>query len=236
MGDPLTLYPLWRIRLYLDKLYPGNVYGIYVMLWADTGEIYKVQEMMLMGSFSSGSEDIPELANEGSLKNINKYTWALTLLLIGTMIVTAVTTVICRRRKASTLKLNDRALRCGVILFLLASFTLTAHLVIEDVKADFRGSCFMVPRWNTTLSEQQAAQAVIEHMTYNFQQRDYEVYPKTGGKHYFVTIWVCHQGDYIGGWGPLGAYGIPHAWHHTTNLPSDGPYCFIGFEDERLCL
>lgn len=301
-GDPLTLYPLWRIRLYLDKLYPGNVYGIYVMPWADTGEIYKVQEMILMGSYPSGSEDIPELANEGSLKNINsnKFMWASMLLLIGTIIVTAITTAICKMRKASTLKLNNRALRCGVIVFLLASFTLTMQ-VIGDVKADSRGVMFYGSRWNMTLSEQQAAQAVIEHMTYNFQQRDYEcmnaygentqkenvlnwtalleqaydwvgmfhhghggmhpnytqhrdyfdddgyyyegdqiwdyeVYPKTGGKHYFVIIWACRQGDYVGGWGPLGVYGMPHAWHHTTNLPSDGPYCFIGFEDASMPL
>ncbi len=34
-----TLYPLWDILLPLDKVYPGLVTGIHVLLWADTGEV-----------------------------------------------------------------------------------------------------------------------------------------------------------------------------------------------------
>ena len=41
--DLLTLYPMWRIGVALDKFYPGNVYGIYVDIWADTKEIRRVQ-------------------------------------------------------------------------------------------------------------------------------------------------------------------------------------------------
>jgi hypothetical protein len=37
--EPLTLYPYWRIELYLDKVYPGNVNRISLSIWADTGEI-----------------------------------------------------------------------------------------------------------------------------------------------------------------------------------------------------
>jgi hypothetical protein len=39
----LTLYPMWRIGVSLDKFYPGNVYGIWVDVWADTKEIRHVQ-------------------------------------------------------------------------------------------------------------------------------------------------------------------------------------------------
>jgi len=42
-GDVLTLYPRWRIGVGLDKFYPGNVYGIYVDIWADTKEVRRVQ-------------------------------------------------------------------------------------------------------------------------------------------------------------------------------------------------
>ena len=38
-GDPLTLYPGWRVKLYFDKLYPGYVYGLDIAIWADTGEV-----------------------------------------------------------------------------------------------------------------------------------------------------------------------------------------------------
>jgi len=37
--EPLTVYPYWRIELYLDKVYPGNVNRISLAIWADTGEI-----------------------------------------------------------------------------------------------------------------------------------------------------------------------------------------------------
>jgi len=43
-SDPLTLYPMWRIGVGLDKYYPGNVYGIYVDVWADTGQVRDIQE------------------------------------------------------------------------------------------------------------------------------------------------------------------------------------------------
>ena len=43
--DPLTLYPAWRIGVGLDKFYPGNVYGIYVDVWADTKQVRGAQEV-----------------------------------------------------------------------------------------------------------------------------------------------------------------------------------------------
>lgn len=43
--DALTIYPMWRIGIGLDKFYPGNVYGIYVDIWADTKEVKQVQEV-----------------------------------------------------------------------------------------------------------------------------------------------------------------------------------------------
>ena len=41
--DLLTLYPVWRVGVALDKWY-GNLYGIEVDIWADTKEIRYVQE------------------------------------------------------------------------------------------------------------------------------------------------------------------------------------------------
>lgn len=42
--DPLTLYPMHCMWVSLDKFYPGNVYGIEVYLWADSGEIGDIKE------------------------------------------------------------------------------------------------------------------------------------------------------------------------------------------------
>lgn len=42
--DHLTLYPMRHIWVSFDKFYPGNVYGMNVYVWADTGEIGHFQE------------------------------------------------------------------------------------------------------------------------------------------------------------------------------------------------
>jgi len=41
--DPLALYPVWRVGIALDKWY-GYMYGVQVDIWADTGEVRRVQE------------------------------------------------------------------------------------------------------------------------------------------------------------------------------------------------
>ncbi|PVX27656.1 MAG: hypothetical protein CW716_01170 [Candidatus Bathyarchaeum sp.] len=71
----------------------------------------------------------------------------------------------------------------------------------------------------------------------DYEVWDYDVYDETGSsKHFFVMLWVCRQGDHVGGLGgPNGAYGMPYAWHHTSPT-SYGPDCFIGFEDASMPL
>jgi hypothetical protein len=56
-GNPLTLYPGWRVKLYFDKLYPGNVYGLSIGIWADTGEVNDISTLMSMLGYP---DDIPE--------------------------------------------------------------------------------------------------------------------------------------------------------------------------------
>lgn len=63
---------------------------------------------------------------------------------------------------------------------------------------------------------------------------DYEVYSETSSsKHFFVVLWSCRQGDYIGGTYMGTPYGMPYAWFHGA--PSSGD-CFIGFEDASMPL
>lgn len=49
------LRPYWEIKLFLDHVYPGNVFGIIVYLWANTGEIISVSNMASGGINSSGN-------------------------------------------------------------------------------------------------------------------------------------------------------------------------------------
>jgi hypothetical protein len=43
------LRPYWDIRMILDEIYPGNVHGITVYIWADTGEIIEYSNMAYGG-------------------------------------------------------------------------------------------------------------------------------------------------------------------------------------------
>jgi len=56
-GNPLTLYPGWHVKLYFDKLYLGNVYGLSIGIWADTGEVNDISTLM---SALGYPDDIPE--------------------------------------------------------------------------------------------------------------------------------------------------------------------------------
>ncbi len=38
--EHFVLYPIWNVMLFLDKRYPGSVYGILVLLWADSGHVF----------------------------------------------------------------------------------------------------------------------------------------------------------------------------------------------------
>jgi hypothetical protein len=42
--DPLMLYPIRHVWVSLDKFYPGNVYGLNVYIWADTGNVAYIHE------------------------------------------------------------------------------------------------------------------------------------------------------------------------------------------------
>lgn len=46
-GDPFTLYPTWVVPLGFDRFYPGDVSSMVVYLWADTGEVNHMQEVVV---------------------------------------------------------------------------------------------------------------------------------------------------------------------------------------------
>jgi hypothetical protein len=48
------LRPYWEVKIFLDQVYPGNVFGVTVFLWANTGEIISVSNMASGGISSSG--------------------------------------------------------------------------------------------------------------------------------------------------------------------------------------
>ncbi|NLE05647.1 MAG: hypothetical protein GX638_12730 [Crenarchaeota archaeon] len=67
--DDSTLYPFWRVELYLDKVYAGGVGSIAVGIWADTGEIRYCNALSYGGPVPSDSiiDVSPTLAASPSL-------------------------------------------------------------------------------------------------------------------------------------------------------------------------
>ena len=51
------LYPHWEIYLPLDRVYPGNVVSIRVMMWADTGEIDSMTASSTLGDLTPTEEE-----------------------------------------------------------------------------------------------------------------------------------------------------------------------------------
>jgi len=70
-GDPLTLYPMWIIDIYFDRLYPGGVSGVDVTIWADTGEIREIVTMTSGLGYTPPSEEGGSKSgcNEGQADN-----------------------------------------------------------------------------------------------------------------------------------------------------------------------
>lgn len=95
-SDPLTLYPMWGIGVGLDKFYPGDVYGIYVDVWADTGQVRDVQEVFSTLPPPAGAEvatiaesSIPTGDNQASgvtaQSNMFPAVWVLAAFVVFTM-------------------------------------------------------------------------------------------------------------------------------------------------------
>ena len=75
-SDPLTLYPMWSIGVGLDKFYPGDVYGINVDVWADTGQVRDTQEVFSTLPPPAGAE--VATTAESSIPTVNNQTSATT--------------------------------------------------------------------------------------------------------------------------------------------------------------
>jgi hypothetical protein len=80
------LRPYWDVRLLLDEVYPGNVFGISAFIWANTGEIIEY------GNMASGGINYPD-SNTNPADNATTQTPNSNILFIGTCIIAAIAVV-----------------------------------------------------------------------------------------------------------------------------------------------
>jgi hypothetical protein len=84
--ETLTVYPFWRIELYFDKYY-YSAYGIWVGIWADTGEIESCKSLSGLGGPISEQESTESSTeqNDDTASSMNIYiiTAAATIALVA---------------------------------------------------------------------------------------------------------------------------------------------------------
>ena len=54
-GNSFDLYPAWSITLGFDRFYPGDVSGLVVLIWADTGEVTAMHEIVTDSGLADAS-------------------------------------------------------------------------------------------------------------------------------------------------------------------------------------
>jgi len=138
--DPLTLYPVWRVGIALDKWY-GQLYGIVVDIWADTGEVRYIQEAWSTLPPPDGTpkadittvEDEIKQASISTENNLN----TIMLIVLPTLAITITGTTFWLRSKNSKSShlLKPRSLKISGILFCFLMLSAIALAPIATVSA-----------------------------------------------------------------------------------------------------
>jgi hypothetical protein len=180
-GDPLTLYPNWRIRLALDKTYPGNVYGLTVDVWADTKTVARISTATFMGAQPTGdlAAGFGSPSNNASVSD----TGANPLFVIGVafLVFTAIfsITIGCLRKSRGSLNLQkivrSASLKSAVLL-LIPVFLIIVVIPIKLADADLadpRGKSVAYGiTWGITQDEGWAAGNVTQFLYNGYNSQD----------------------------------------------------------------
>jgi hypothetical protein len=115
--DQFTLYPSWNVPLGFDKFYPGDVTGMIVSFWADTGEVYAMSPMVFSKEMA-----IPT-AERISVQGLEQNQFTLSPLFAITAVFSAFGMVIGIRQKGTTTASRRKIFKvcvatlCGLIFF-----------------------------------------------------------------------------------------------------------------------
>jgi hypothetical protein len=142
--DPLTLYPMRHVWVTLDKFYFGNVYGIEVYLWADTKDVYDMQErfstldppadLMANSDFTA----VAPLSSQGPISAESNF-MPLTLIGVPILAIAMGSALFWLGRRKNCQK--PKSLKIGVILLclMLSSTILLIPIATVDAKEPVRG-------------------------------------------------------------------------------------------------
>lgn len=130
----LTLYPVWRVGIALDKWY-GYMYGIEVDIWADTGEVRSVQEAW-------STLPPPENAPASNASNQASANLNMLIAIPAIAVATGMTLLLVNRRKKmqSFTLLKRSGLKTGAILSCILISTMILLAPVTTVNATTRGA------------------------------------------------------------------------------------------------
>lgn len=102
--DGYTLYPHWRIRLCLDKVYFGGVTEIRVSIWADTGEIVSIQTKSTGGGPAGelpddSSSAVPSSAAQTQNENLPPVTTYVAIAVAAIVILMSIAAFVLKKRR-----------------------------------------------------------------------------------------------------------------------------------------
>jgi hypothetical protein len=93
------LRPYWDIRMTLDEIYPGNVHGIAVFIWANTGEVISYGNMAYGGSVNIDNYDPHNSELTTSAQNQNRLIIGIIILAVIAAVAATSILVIKKRNK-----------------------------------------------------------------------------------------------------------------------------------------
>ncbi|MDR2699730.1 MAG: hypothetical protein LBC12_02805 [Nitrososphaerota archaeon] len=168
-GDPFTLYPSWHVKLSFDDVYPGNVYGLDITIWADTKEISDIQTLSWLGTSIQtvgGEEGNINPRNNLALPQLM---WIAIPFVIGSAFLSLLLVVKQKKQKKGvSFDVQDvfkRFVKAKRALLALCLLTMLAVIPIATpVASASRSIAIFGSTHNITTSEKNAATMVTSYM------------------------------------------------------------------------
>jgi hypothetical protein len=148
-GDPFKLYPAWHVPLGFDKRYPGDVSGLTVILWADSGEVCGMNHAVTSFGYplsdnpedgSSYDEDLgtKDVEKTEVLQKVDQEPTVLFNIAVTAVVICVILVVIRKRAKLAGKKLSSKfsaILLCAITMFSVMLYIPITNATQEQCKS-----------------------------------------------------------------------------------------------------
>ena len=98
-GDQNRMYLAWHVHLGFDKFYPGDVSGLTVILWADTGEVCSIDRVIVDSGITDASAQQTIYNTTESIEAIQPHYNGVTTQAIGISVLAGIVFVLLSTSK-----------------------------------------------------------------------------------------------------------------------------------------